>query len=371
MDNSKSIFFNKLKNIPFSIPIFVSIICIYGFIVLYSAAGASLEPWAYRQIVRFCFFMLLAFLIAFIDLRFIFKTSYLLYFIVILLLIAVNISGINAKGATRWVDLGLFRAQPSELAKIAVVLMLARYFHNMEANKLLELKHLLPAIIAVIIPAALIIKQPDLGTAIITLLVATTMFFAIGTRIIYFIISGILLTISLPVIWYMMHEYQRRRVLTFLDPERDPLGAGYNIIQSKIALGSGGLFGKGLFSGTQSHLSFLPEYQTDFIFSFLTEELGFVGGLVLIILYFIVVVNCLAVAINCRNIFSKLMVIGVTTIFFSHVIINIAMVMGLLPAVGVPLPLVSYGGTMMGSMLIGFGLIMNAAVNSQNSHKLS
>ncbi len=367
MDNSKSVFLNKLKNIPLSIPIFVSIICVYGFVILYSAAGGNFEPWAYLQIIRFCFFMLLAFLIAFIDLRFIFKTSYLLYFAVVILLIIVNISGIHAKGATRWVNLGLFRAQPSELAKIAIILMLARYFHNMEANNLLKWKYLLPAIIAVVIPVALIIKQPDLGTAVITMLVAITMFFAIGIRSIYFVISGVLFILSLPVIWYMMYDYQRKRVLIFLDPERDPLGAGYNIIQSKIALGSGGLLGKGLFSGTQSHLSFLPEYQTDFIFSFLTEELGFVGGLVLIILYFIVIVNCLAVAINCRNIFSKLMVVGITTMFFSHVLTNIAMVMGLIPAVGIPLPLVSYGGTMMGSMLIGFGLIMNAAVNSQNS----
>jgi rod shape determining protein RodA len=193
------------------------------------------------------------------------------------------------------------------------------------------------------------------------------MFFAVGVRLIYFIISGVMGLIAMPLIWLMMHNYQRNRVLTFLDPERDPLGTGYNIIQSKIAIGSGGLFGKGLLNGTQSQLSFLPEHQTDFIFAFLAEELGFVGGVVLLILYSILIISSLSIAINCRSEFAKLMTIGITTLFFSHIFINIAMVMGLLPVVCIPLTLISYVRTMIVSMLIGFGLIMNAAVNQRNT----
>jgi rod shape determining protein RodA len=218
-------------------------------------------------------------------------------------------------------------------------------------------------LIASIIPIALVIKQPDLGTGIITLIVVCFMFFAAGVKRIYFIISGVAGLAAMPAIWFMLYDYQRSRILTFIDPEADPLGKGYNIIQSKIAIGSGGLFGKGLLSGTQGPLSFLPEYETDFIFSFLTEELGFIGGIMLLVLYSLIIISSLSVAINCRSKFAKLLTIGIVTLFFCHIFINIAMVMGLLPAVGVPLPLISYGRTMMVSMLLGFGLIMNAAVN--------
>jgi len=366
MDSIKERFLAKISKIPLRVPCFVTIICIYGFVILYSAAGGQIEPWAYKQIRIFCIFMPLSFIIAIIDIRFIYKSSYILYFLVLLLLIAVAIDGKTAMGATRWINLGIFYIQPSEPAKIAIVLMLARYFHNSLDHKISSLSNLIIPIIGVLIPAALIIKQPDLGTGIITLIVAAIMFFAIGTRILYFIIAGVGVLAAMPIIWSYLYTYQKNRVLIFLDPEREPLGAGYNIIQSKIAIGSGGFFGKGLFKGTQSHLSFLPEYETDFIFSFLTEELGFFGGLILLILYFMVIISSLAVAINARSKFTKLMVVGLTSIFFSHIFINISMVMGMLPAVGVPLPLFSYGGTMMVSMLISFGLIMNAGVHQQS-----
>jgi rod shape determining protein RodA len=353
----------KLAKLPVSIPFFVSLICIYGFAVLYSASGGQIHPWAYKQIMIFCASMPAAFIIAMIDLNLIFRFSYLPYIVVLILLVFVELFGKNAMGGTRWLDLGLFRLQPSEPAKIAIVLMLAGYFHKATESDFNKLSFILIPAIAVCIPVLLIIKQPDLGTGVITLLVAAIMFFATGIRIIYFIISGILAIISLPVIWLMLYDYQRNRVLIFINPEMEPLGAGYNIIQSKIAIGSGGLLGKGLFNGTQSHLNFLPVYETDFIFSFLAEELGFIGGALLLLLYLMVIVSSLAVAINCRSRFAKLMSVGITSIFFSHIFINIAMVMGLLPVVGVPLPLVSYGGTMMVSMLVGFGLIMNAGVN--------
>ena len=353
----KEKFVTKLQKIPFSIPFLITVICIYGFVILYSAAGGQIEPWAYRQIIIFSIFMPLAFIISMVDTRFIYKFSYFLYFFVLLLLIAVAIIGKTVMGATRWIDLGVFYIQPSEPTKIAIVLMLARYFHSSKEQNISSIYNLILPIIGVLIPAFLIIKQPDLGTGIITIIVATIIFFA----------AGIGSLILLPIVWTLLHNYQKNRVLIFLNPDREPLGAGYNIIQSKIAIGSGGFWGKGLLNGTQSHLSFLPEYTTDFIFSFLTEELGFVGGLVLVILYFMLILSSLAIAINTKSIFTKLMVIGLTSIFFSHVFINIGMVMGMMPVVGVPLPFISYGGTMMVSMLISFGLIMNASLHQHSN----
>ncbi|MBM3466712.1 MAG: rod shape-determining protein RodA [Alphaproteobacteria bacterium] len=365
--STKEKFVAKLQKIPFSIPFLITTICIYGFIILYSAAGGAIEPWAYRQIIIFSIFMPLALIISMVDTRFIHKCSYFIYFFVLLFLIAVAIIGKTAMGATRWIDLGVFHIQPSEPSKIAIVLMLARYFHNTSEENISSIYNLIPPIIGVLVPTFLIIKQPDLGTGIITLIVATIIFFAAGVKKLYFVIAGIGSLTLLPILWSLLHNYQKNRVLIFLNPDREPLGAGYNIIQSKIAIGSGGFWGKGLLNGTQSHLNFLPEYTTDFIFSFLTEELGFVGGLILIILYFMLILSSLAIAINTKPIFTKLMVIGLTSIFFSHIFINIGMVMGMLPVVGVPLPFISYGGTMMVSMLISFGLIMNASLHQHTN----
>lgn len=361
MENLKEDLLNRISRIPFFLPLIVSLISIYGFIILYSAAGGDIKPWAYKQISVFLLFMPIALLIALIDIKIIYHFSYIFYFFNIIILSIVYFAGKSAMGATRWLDLGLFSIQPSEIVKISLILMLARYFHNHDFKNSTDFKLLIP-FTASVVPIALVIKQPDLGTGMITLSVVIFMFIFAGVRIIYFILSGLICLIMMPVLWFMLHNYQRNRVLTFLNPERDPLGAGYNIIQSKIAVGSGGLFGKGLLSSTQGSLSFLPEYQTDFIFSFLTEELGFVGGMLLITLYAIVIIYCLIIAINCKTKFARLMTAGITSLFFCHIFINIAMVMDLVPVVGVPLPLISYGRTMTASILVGFGLIMNAAV---------
>lgn len=357
----------KLNKVPIFLPFLVTIICIYGFIVLYSAAGGSLEPFAYKQMIIFCIFMPLSLLISLVSTDVIYKFSYSLYFCTLLLLVMASISGKTVMGATRWVDLGLFCIQPSEISKIAIVLMLSKYFHTIQNQNISSPSNLIIPVTGVLIPVTLIIKQPDLGTAIITAIVAMIIFFAAGVRILYFITVGASCVISLPVIWALLHDYQKKRILIFLNPGKDPLGAGYNIIQSKIAIGSGGFFGKGLFHGTQSHLSFLPEYQTDFIFSFLAEELGFFGGLILLLLYSIIIGSAFTIAIKSKSVFKKLMVTGIISIFSSHVFINISMVMGILPVVGVPLPFISYGGTMMVSMLISFGLIMNASVHRYNN----
>ncbi len=366
MQYEKEKFIKKIRQIPLFVPIIILFICVYGFILLYSAANKNIELWAYKQMVVYAIFMPISLIITLLDLRLIYRFSYLFYAFTVILLVIVELMGKSAMGATRWIDLGIFTIQPSELVKISVVLMLARYFHESDKYNLNTTTIIVP-ITASLIAIALIIKQPDLGTGIITLIVIVTIFFIAGARLLYFIISGILGFIALPLIWLMLHEYQRNRIFTFLDPEKDPLGSGYNIIQSKIAIGSGGLFGKGLFNGTQSHLNFLPEYQTDFIFSFLTEELGFVGGIFLIFLYALLIINSLYVAISCKSKFLQIMTIGMITVFFCHIFINIAMVMGLLPVVGVPLPFISYGRTMMVSMLIGFGLIMNATINKRSN----
>ncbi len=366
MENYKEELLKKIGRIPSLLPTSILLVSIYGFILLYSANGGNIQPFAYKQIVIFCILIPIVFIISIIDIKIIYQFSYIFYFATLIILIAVTFFGKKVMGATRWLDLGLITIQPSELVKISLILMLSRYFHNYDNQNSSDFQLIIP-LLASIFPIMLVIKQPDLGTGMITLIVVLIMFLLAGVRLIYFILGGISALCLMPVIWMMLHDYQRNRVLTYLNPERDPLGTGYNIIQSKIAIGSGGLFGKGLLSGTQGPLSFLPEYQTDFIFSFLAEELGFVGGVILLILYSFIIIQSLIIAINCKSKFARLMCAGVTSLFFSHVFINIAMVMDLVPVVGVPLPLISYGRTMMVSMLIGFGLIMNAAVNSKSN----
>lgn len=364
----KDKFLHRFKKIPFYVPFFVVITCLYGFVILYSAAEGQVNQLIYKQIIIFIIFAPIALLISVIDLRYIYNSSYIFYFVVLILLFLVAITGKTAMGATRWINLGFFHIQPSEPAKIAMVLMISRYFHDLNLHGgELNIKHLIIPIILVAMPASLIIKQPDLGTGMIVIFISAVMLFAVGVKTRYFAVVGIGVLSLLPVMWHFMRDYQKKRILTFLDPEREPLGDSYNIIQSKIAIGSGGLFGKGLLRGTQSHLDFLPEYETDFIFAFLAEELGFIGGIFLLSLYLMIIVSSLVVSINTKSKFAKLMSIGLTTIFFTHVFINMAMVMGMMPVVGVPLPFISYGGTMMVSMLLGFGLIMNAGVNHRTN----
>lgn len=353
----------RLQKLPILSIILVSLVCAYGLIILFSASGNNFYPYVYKQLAAFLIFMPLAIFIALVDIRIIFELSYPLYFVSFISLVVVEFFGKSAMGATRWLDLGFISIQPSEIIKISLILMLARYFHSLEGK--LTLTSLYAPVIASLLPILLVMKQPDLGTAIITLIIVGGMFFAAGVRMIYFIVTGVLALILMPVIFTSLHEYQKNRILTFLDPERDPLGTGYNIIQSKIAIGSGGFWGKGLSNGTQSHLKFLPEYQTDFIFSFLMEELGFVGGIMLLILYSLILLNFVYISVNAKSIFASLVSVGISIFFVSHIFINIAMVMGMVPVVGVPLPFISYGRTMLCSMLIGLGLVMNSYINQQ------
>jgi rod shape determining protein RodA len=276
----------------------------------------------------------------------------------LILLLGVEFAGVIRGGAKRWVELGFIRIQPSELMKIALVLALARYFHRLNIEDISNPVTLIAPLALVGIPFALVLRQPDLGTALLILMGGGAVFFAAGVRLWKFALVVAVGATAVPVGWTFLHSYQKDRILTFLTPERDPLGAGYHIMQSKIALGSGGMFGRGFMEGTQSHLNFLPEKQTDFIFTMLAEEFGLAGGLGLLGLYTLLCLYGVAIALRSSNHFGRLVAIGVTFTFFLFVFINIAMVMGLLPVVGLPLPLISYGGTAMLTVMAGFGLVI-------------
>ncbi len=353
----------KLWQVSWSFVLLVTVVCSIGFLTLYSAANGNIDPWASRQMMRFLVGMAVMLSVSMVDIRAWMRWSYTLYVIALVLLMAVEIRGSVGMGAQRWIDLGFIQLQPSEIMKITLVLALARYFHGATYQDVGRPLFLVPPLIMVLAPVGFVLKQPDLGTAMMLTLASGAMFFLSGVRLWKFALiigSG---CGAVPVAWRFMREYQRQRIITFLNPENDPLGAGYHILQSKIALGSGGLFGKGFMLGTQSHLNFLPEKQTDFIFTMLAEEWGMVGGVVLVGLYTLILVYGYAMSLRSRSQFGRLTGLGLTTTFFLYVFINTAMVMGLVPVVGVPLPLISYGGTAMLTLLFGFGLIMSVYIH--------
>ena len=353
----------KLLRVNWPFVIVLAMTAGVGFGMLYSAAGGNWDPWASRQMVRFAGGMFLMLAIAVTDIRFWLRHAYTLYAVGLALLVGVEVMGTVGMGAQRWIDLGIVTVQPSEVMKIVLVLALARYFHATSIEDVHRPQYLIVPLAMVLAPAALVLRQPDLGTTGMLVLGSGAIFFAAGVRLWKFGVVLALGIAALPVGWQFLHEYQKNRVLTFLNPENDPLGTGYHIIQSKIALGSGGVFGKGFLQGTQSHLSFLPEMQTDFIFTMLAEELGLVGALVLLTLYIVILIYAMVFSVGCRHHFGRLVGAGITAAFFLYVFINIAMVTGLIPVVGVPLPLISYGGTAMLTLLIGFGLLLNVHIH--------
>jgi len=334
-----------------------------GFSMLYSAANGDLSPWASRQMLRFGIGVVLMLAISIIDIRFWLKMSYMLYGISFILLATVDVLGSVAMGAQRWLDFTLFQLQPSEIMKIVMVMALARYFHGLEVGDVGKLRYLVIPVLLIVAPIALVLRQPDLGTAGVLGLIGAVLLWLAGIRIWQCLIFSFSSVAAIPIGWQFLHEYQKQRILTFINPELDPLGSGYNIIQSKIAMGSGGLFGKGFMEGTQSHLNFLPEKQTDFIFTMLAEEFGFIGGTALIGLYALLITYCVFISFSCRSQFARLLSMGLVVNFFLYLFINMAMVMGLVPVVGVPLPLISNGGTAMLTVLIGFGLVMSCGLH--------
>ncbi|HEX6958343.1 MAG TPA: rod shape-determining protein RodA [Ferrovibrio sp.] len=353
----------KLRDVNWGLLLLITLIASIGFATLYSAGGGKIDPWADRQMARFAIGVVIMLIISVTDIRLWMRLSYLFYGIAVVLLVAVDVVGRIGMGAQRWLDLGIFSVQPSEIMKISIVLALARYFHGLNYDEVGQIRWLIVPLFMVLIPVGLVMKQPDLGTAMLLMATAGGVFFFAGVRLWKFAVAIAGGAAMMPIAWNFLHDYQRKRVLIFLDPEQDPLGAGYHILQSKIALGSGGFTGKGFLQGTQSHLSFLPEKQTDFIFTMLAEEHGLVGALVLLLLYILLISYSYAIALRSRNQFGRLLAGGITTMMFFYVFINIAMVSGLVPVVGVPLPLVSYGGTAMMTLLVGMGLLIGVYVH--------
>ncbi len=353
----------KLRLINWGLVILVTAITGIGVGLLYSAAGGDWQPWAMRQLIRFAPGLVIMIAIGLIDVRLWMRFAYPIYLVMLGLLIAVEIAGQVGMGAQRWIDFGFFVLQPSELMKIALVLALARYFHGLTLEQIGRPLVLIPPLILVLMPVALVLLQPNLGTAMLLLLGSGAIFFAAGVRLWKFAIALLGGLAVIPIGWEFLHDYQKQRVFTFLDPESDPLGAGYNIIQSKIALGAGGVFGKGYLTGSQSQLMFLPEKHTDFIFVVLAEEFGMVGALTLLALYLLVFVYGFVITLTCRNQFGRLVGIGIVTTIFLYVFVNVAMVTGLIPVVGIPLPLVSYGGTAMLTLTVACGYLLSVSVH--------
>lgn len=350
----------KLEQLNWLLISLIIILAFIGFLMLYSAGEGSFRPWLIKQLGFFCVFFPLMLFIAITDIKIWFRASYFFYAIALTLVVIVDVMGHNAMGATRWFRIGPLTIQPSEIMKICTVFALARYFYNTEVVNIGKLKFIIAPIVMIAVPAVFIFHQPDLGTATILVLVGISVLFLAGVKMWKFISVGIAALIAIPFLWnFVLYDYQKQRILTFLNPSNDPLGSGYNIIQSKIAIGSGGLFGKGYLNGTQGQLNFLPEKQTDFIFTMLSEELGFIGGFFTIAVYSAIIAICINIATKTKHQYGRLLTMGVVNIFFIHMFINIGMGMGLLPVVGAPLPFISYGGTIMASMMIGFGLVLN------------
>jgi rod shape determining protein RodA len=346
--------------------LYVALLCALagvGYVALFSAAGGAPEPYAARHVLRFTAGLVLMIGIALVDIRFIARLAWPVYLVSLVLLVLVLRYGHAGKGAQRWIDLGGLQVQPSELMKIALVLALASWFHRASWERIGNPLFLIVPVIAVLVPVALIVKEPNLGTAVITAILGAAMLFAAGVRWWKFILVALPAPFVAGIAYSHLHGYQRARIDTFLHPESDHLGAGYNIIQSKIALGSGGMWGKGFLQGTQGHLDFLPEKQTDFIFTMIGEEFGYAGGVAVMALLGLIVLGGMAIALRCRHQFGRLVAFGIAMNFFLYVFVNIAMVMGAIPVGGVPLPLVSHGGSAMITVMIGFGVLMSVHVH--------
>ncbi len=367
LHNPNLSFREKLYNLNVPYFLLISLLAATGVMMLYSAANGSWEGWAVNHALRFAMGFAVMFIAAMIDIKVYLRWTYPFYFAVLVLLIVVEAAGYTGMGATRWIDLKFIKLQPSELMKIALVMALAKYFHTTTLQSIETIRGIVPPLLMAMVPALLIMAQPDLGTALMIIFTTGVILFVVGVQVWKFVALAGMAAVLMPVGWHFLHDYQRQRVLTFLDPERDPLGAGYHIMQSKIALGSGGVFGKGFLKGTQSHLNFLPEKHTDFIFTMLSEEFGLIGGILVVLVNMAIFAYSYSFALKTTSYFGKLLIIGLATNYFLYVFINIAMVLGLLPVVGVPLPLISYGGTVILSVTASFGIIMAVYINRETN----
>ncbi|MBO6789408.1 MAG: rod shape-determining protein RodA [Dinoroseobacter sp.] len=364
----------KLLYMNWGLILLILAVASMGFLMLYSVSGGNMARWAEPQMKRFGLGMAILFFVAMVPIHIWRNFSVLAYLGTLVLLLAVEFFGVVGMGAQRWIDLGFMRLQPSELMKITLVMVLAAYYDWLDVTKVSKLQYVALPVVMILIPVFLVLGQPDLGTGLLLLLGGAVVMFVAGVHWAYFavvIATGVgavyAVFASRGTEWQLLQDYQYRRIDTFLDPSQDPLGAGYHITQSKIALGSGGWTGRGFMEGTQSRLNFLPEKHTDFIFTTLAEEFGFLGGISLLALYGLIIAFCVVSALRTRDRFASLMILGITSAFFFYFAVNMAMVMGLAPVVGVPLPLVSYGGSAMLVILAGFGLIQSAHIHRPRS----
>tara|TARA_B100000686_G_C16721747_1_gene935377 strand:+ start:123 stop:1247 length:1125 start_codon:yes stop_codon:yes gene_type:complete len=358
-------FRDKILSIDYILVFLVLLLGIISFFAMYSTERGIFGYYTQSHIYRFTSFFLLFCFLSFFNIRLWHKISYFFYVIVLILLVGVDFFGITASGSKRWINLFLINLQPSELMKIALIVFLARYYNKIPSENVVNIRNIILPLFALFVPVVLVIKQPDLGTALLIVMGGIVVIWLVGFKIKYFIYSFFIFISLTPIAISFLKPYQKERILTFLNPERDPLGAGYQIIQSKIAIGSGGIFGKGFLNGSQSYLDYLPEKQTDFIFTLFSEEFGFIGSLLLLIIYGIIVYRIIRVGLNSRSNFAKLFCFGFAASFFMYVVVNMSMVLGLLPIVGAPLPIMSYGGSSMLSMMIGLGIVMSCKIHSK------
>lgn len=361
---------SKVLHLNWALVVLLTAVAGMGFLMLYSVAGGSMEPWARPQIERFGLGLALMFFVAFVPVYFWRNVALIAYAVAFALLIVVEVAGQAAGGAQRWIDLGFMRLQPSEMMKITLVMLLAAYYDWLDVNKVSRPLWVLVPVFFILLPTALVLAQPDLGTAILLVVGGAIVMFAAGVHWAYFAavaasVAGLVTSVmsSRGTDWQLLKDYQYRRIDTFLDPSADPLGAGYHITQSTIAFGSGGWTGRGFMQGTQSRLNFLPEKHTDFIFTTLAEEFGFLGAASLLVLYGLIILFCLASAMSNKDRFAALMTVGIAGAFFLYFAVNMSMVMGLAPVVGVPLPLVSFGGSAMLVLMVAFGLVQSAHIH--------
>jgi rod shape determining protein RodA len=361
--NSEITLLQKIKNLDYTLLISVTLLSVISVLVMYSTDGGEILFHTKNHFLKLAVFFPLMIFVAFFNIKFWHNFSYIIYFIVMLLLIYVSFFGIKASGSQRWMDVYFFVLQPSELMKIAIIMCLAKYYHRLKVENVNSFTSITIVLSVIIIPTIFVVSQPDLGTSILIALSGLIILWLGGVKIKYFIYSFITFLISLPFIISFLKPYQKLRILTFLDPDRDPLGAGYQIIQSKIAIGSGGLDGKGFLKGTQSYLDFLPEKHTDFIFTLFSEEFGFVGSVGLLILYSIIIFRIIRIGSISRSNFARLFCFGYAFAIFIYIVVNLSMVLGLLPIVGSPLPIMSYGGSSMLATMIGFGIVLSAKIN--------
>ena len=358
-------FFQKLRSFDYTLLTCIMLIGIIGILSMYSTDGGEILYHTKNHTLRFCIFFTMMIIISFINIRIWHNLSYIFYFVTLLLLIWASFYGITASGSQRWINLYFINLQPSELMKIAIIACFAKYYHRAQIQNVSKITNILVPIIVLILPTFLVISQPDLGTSILIALSGIIVLWLSGVNIKYFFYSFILFIISAPFIISFLKPYQKLRILTFFDPDKDPLGAGYQIIQSKIAVGSGGLTGKGFLKGTQGYLEFLPEKHTDFIFTLYSEEFGFLGSLILLILYAILIFRVIRIGSLSRSFFSKIFCYGFGSAIFLYIAVNMSMVLGLLPIVGSPLPIMSYGGSSMLATMIGFGIVMSSKIYSR------